>query len=54
MEYNEKVVNQLRSYCEHKLGSYEARPFGEYPICYKVMGKIFAQVNPQQEFLESH
>lgn len=50
MEYNEKVVNQIRSYCEKKPGAYEARPFGEYPICYKVMGKIFAQVNPGRDF----
>ena len=23
--------------------AYESRPFGEYPICYRIAGKIFAQ-----------
>lgn len=52
MENNEKIVNQIISYCEKKPGAYEARPFGEYPICFKVMGKIFAQINPKQDFFK--
>lgn len=52
MENSVKTVNQIISYCEKKPGAYEARPFGKYPICFKVMGKIFAQVNPQPDFFK--
>lgn len=52
MENNEKTVTQIMAYCEEKSGAYEARPFGKYPICFKVMGKIFAQINPQKEFFK--
>ncbi len=34
----------LYNYCNNKLGAYETRPFGEYPICFKVAGKIFTQI----------
>lgn len=50
MENNEKIISEILSYCKEKPGSYEARPFGEYPICFKVMGKIFAQLNPKEDF----
>ena len=50
MENNEIILNEIQSYCRGKHGAYEARPFGEFPICFKVMGKIFAQLNPQKEF----
>lgn len=33
-----------------KPGAYETRPFGTFPICYRVMGKIFAQLNPEEKF----
>ncbi|GLC81493.1 GNAT family N-acetyltransferase [Lacrimispora brassicae] len=50
MENNTKVIEAIKKYCLNHPGAYEARPFGEYPICYKVMGKIFAQLNPEEEF----
>ena len=50
MENNTKVIKEIEEYCLKHLGAYEARPFGEYPICYKVMGKIFAQLNPKEKF----
>lgn len=50
MENHIKIIETIKEYCLGHSGSYEARPFGEYPICYKVMGKIFAQFNPQENF----
>lgn len=50
MENNAKVILEINEYCLKHPGAYEARPFGEYPICYKVMGKIFAQFNPEGNF----
>ena len=50
MENHIKIIEAIKEYCLSHLGAYEARPFGEYPICYKVMGKIFAQLNPQESF----
>lgn len=50
MRYNEQIISQILSYCAAKPGAYEARPFGATPICYKVMGKIFVQMNPNEDF----
>lgn len=50
MENNQKIVQAIEEYCLKQPGAYEARPFGKYPICYKVMGKIFAQFNPEEKF----
>ena len=50
MENHKKIIDTINVYCHRHPGAYEARPFGEYPICYKVMGKIFAQFNPQKSF----
>ncbi|MGB8455285.1 MAG: GNAT family N-acetyltransferase [Anaerocolumna sp.] len=50
MENNKKVISVIEEYCMKHPGAYETRPFGEYPICYKVMGKIFAQFNPEEKF----
>lgn len=38
--------HDICQHCLSKPGAYEDRPFGELPICYKVSGKIFAQVYP--------
>ena len=38
----------IRAYCLTKHKSYEEQPFGEYPICIKVNGKIFAQIYPDK------
>ena len=35
---------EIGNYCLSKSHAEEARPFGEWPICYRVGGKIFAQV----------
>ncbi len=50
MEYKTSVIEEIKSWCLKQPGSYETRPFGEYPICYRVMGKIFAQLNPEPHF----
>ncbi len=52
MECTTNVIERINAYCSSKPGSYEARPFGTYPICYKVMGKIFAQVSPKEDFFK--
>ena len=38
------TLDDIRSYCLSKPHAVETYPFGEWPICYKVNGKIFAQV----------
>ena len=43
MDYTE-----ICSYCIMKPCTEETYPFGEWPICYKVGGKIFAQVYPDK------
>lgn len=39
---------EIKAYCLSKPKAYEDHPFGEYPICYKVNGKIFAQLYPDK------
>ena len=39
---------EITAYCLSKPGAYEDHPFGEFPVCYKVEGKIFAQVYPDK------
>ena len=41
-------MENIKAYCLSKSGATESQPFGEYPICYKVGGKIFAQVYPDK------
>ena len=36
--------DEIIAYCLSKPKAYEDFPFGPYPICYKVHGKIFAQL----------
>ncbi|MBH1940222.1 GNAT family N-acetyltransferase [Mobilitalea sibirica] len=50
MENNETIIQTIEEYCINKPGVYESRPFGKYPICYRVMGKIFAQFIPEEKF----
>lgn len=40
--------NEIRAYCLQKPGAYEDLPFGQWPICCKVRGKIFAQIYPDK------
>lgn len=44
--------SQIRAYCLSKPGAYEDHPFGEWPVCYKVKGKIFAQIYPDKVTLK--
>ncbi len=39
---------ELRAYCLAKPGAEETFPFGPSPICYKIRGKIFAQLYPDK------
>ena len=41
-------TQDILSYCLTKPKSYEDHPFGEYPICVKIGGKIFAQIYPDK------
>lgn len=41
---------QIHDYCMSRPCAYESRPFGEYPICYRVAGKIFAQLNINEDW----
>lgn len=50
MGNNKIAIEEIKEYCLQKPGAYETRPFGKYPICYRVMGKIFAQLNPEKSF----
>lgn len=42
-------VAQIKEYCLQKPKAYKECPFGEVPICYKLHGKIFAQLYPYPE-----
>ncbi|BCN29092.1 GNAT family N-acetyltransferase [Anaeromicropila herbilytica] len=50
MQNNMEIIQSIEEYCLKQPGAYESRPFGTFPICYRVMGKIFAQFNPQKDF----
>lgn len=50
MEHDETIIKEIEEYCLSRSGAYETRPFGKYPICYRIMGKIFAQFNPEERF----
>ena len=43
---------EIIEYCMNKPCAYETRPFGQYPICYRVAGKIFAQFLPQESWFK--
>ena len=40
------IIDEIKEYCMSKPKSYEDKPFGPIPICYKLNGKIFAQLYP--------
>lgn len=42
------TIEEIEAYCLQKHKAYEDHPFGEYPVCYKLNGKIFAQVYPDK------
>ena len=39
-------VEDIKKYCTEKLCVTEEYPFGDVPICYKLNGKVFAQIYP--------
>ena len=39
---------EISAYCLSKPKAVETHPFGDIPICYKVNGKIFAQLYPDK------
>ena len=41
-------AENIKEYCLGKHKAYETRPFGDVPICYKLNGKIFAQLYPYE------
>jgi len=43
------TCEQIKAYCLSKHGAMETYPFGPVPICYKLNGKIFAQMYPYPE-----
>ena len=40
-------VEDSKKYCLSKHKAYEDYPFGEIPVCFKLNGKIFAQIYPE-------
>lgn len=50
MKYMER--EEIHKYCMSKPCAYETAPFGANPICYKVAGKIFAQLNNDESFFK--
>lgn len=50
MEHTKKNIEAIKEFCMRHPNVYEARPFGKYPICYKVMGKIYVQFFPEEHF----
>lgn len=41
-------LEAIKNYCKNKPCTTEEYPFGEVPICYKLNGKIFAQLYPYE------
>lgn len=41
---------KIHNYCMKKPCTYESRPFGNYPICYRISGKIFGQLTSQEDW----
>ena len=39
---------RIRALCLEKQGAYEDLPFGITPLCFKVRGRIFAELYPQE------
>ena len=39
---------EIERYCLAKPGAYRDLPFGEVPVCFKVGGRIFAQLYPDK------
>lgn len=42
------LPEEIKAYCLSKHKACETYPFGDVPICYKLNGKIFAQLYPYE------
>lgn len=42
------LAEDIKKYCLSKPKAQETYPFGEVPICYKLNGRIFAQLYPKE------
>lgn len=42
------TIEEIEDYCKNKHKVTEEFPFGDVPICYKLSGKIFAQIYPYE------
>lgn len=42
------TAEEIKAYCLQKHKAYEDHPFGDFPICCKLNGKIFAQLYPDK------
>ena len=42
------TVDDIMKYCRNKPKATEEHPFGEIPVCFKLSGKIFAQLYPYE------
>ena len=40
-------LEDIKAYSLKKWKAYEDHPFGDIPICYKLNGKVFAQIYPK-------
>ncbi len=41
-------IDTIMSYCRQKPQTQACNPFGPWPVCFKVCGKIFAQLYPDK------
>lgn len=48
-----KDWKKIHHYCMEKPCVYESRPFGKFPICYRVSGKIFCQLSPEEDWYKA-
>ena len=39
---------EIKTYCKNKHKATEEFPFGDVPICYKLNGKVFAELDPYE------
>lgn len=47
-----KEWREIHAHCMKLPCVYETRPFGEEPICYRIAGKIFAQLSTQEDWFK--
>ena len=50
MTQHEIDYKKIHNFCMAKPCAYESRPFGSQPICYRIAGKIFAQLSTDENW----